>query len=1617
MKRLLTIFGLLVLFAGVLRAQDCPFKVKFTVTPATCYNNGKVAYALVDDAGEVLTTVPADLSRVRIYFKESVTDSAHFKSTYYNGGWDTLVIEPGSWIIGVEALCYGGPGIYSRLDTNHAMTVPTSYITPQASVINTVATSSTGYGTRPTLTCANTGRVQLKIEGGRFPFSIKVADKNTSALLKTVVFDTNQYSGTYAGTSYNYKDYYSIDSLPAGDWTFQVEDGCGYGMPKVEQTVGSTEFPQLQHIELYFAPQNQKDTNITYRIKTVFNSNLGYYLEQRADMAEYRFTYDGFASKDWKSFPKYSYKDVTIYDTVFDANRYCDIWGKDITFEYRLNGCGDQTFTKTFQLNSPNLNYFSSYVDGHDTYSYDTIYFDKENCTEVRPRHTRSNYIRYQYGTTTSSTYSAEVDDSYYHQRYCHHYTAPLIWTYTDANTNNVIKKDTIQYISGNSFLRDTTIARIYGSFKDAPLTITVKRSLVDAKGCQIYEDTRDMTYRYDTTKHSSYWGINYSSASSSDYCCGNKRSVWVSMQNNGHYKTTEYDADGTIIRLVKSPYNNRYNFEAVYSSSEMKWTVVKSNLENTAEINSYEIYDEYPNVIGFAGDEIEISDYCLPSGPYQFEIITPCDSYNLSTNASFADYYTTEIVEQPVKVEDQECSDRWITYTAGKFRREMRNTDRNTGLDLAPRYQELTTKIKVIRGTTGGYDNVEYGLNEPIRLSMPGRYIFDVYPTYGNSSVTCDRIHYYDTIDYPGGTVAFNYATALLCDSTSTTGNVFVKGSNGTEPYHYTLYSEPDQGGAILASGNDGIFANVPMNVNSAYSCLVTDACNSYFYVNVYPKTLANMQKAWWDGDLTETETCEGTEVYINAIEVGDVFTYIWTGPDGFTDTVSRPYVFIPRGSSGSGDGWYKVEISNTGCSASITDSVHLTVMEAPTLTIETSDVTVCPGEEVEVKFTPNSPVTTADAIKFTMAFSNGNGIEKRSYSAAPGETVTDTYITYGEAKVYSASINDGRCDYTIADDTMKVNMRTDIANSCNMTITYDSSCYNDNAHLTVQSSLGVPYTIKWYGDYELTDLRKVQTVTSASDLSDYDTLGMTSRGYLFVSLEKEGICPTVHGIPSHTMNMSEGSTVLDCGHTYRLYDSGGKDANYGSQETFKHEFSTVDGKPIVLRFDELSLAQGSHLYVINGTQTLSDSLICDLTQGSAVPDMLVSNSGTMTLFFVGSMQTAAGWSATIEYAPEMAVVNVREKNDVTIAADAKQSQTNSYNAPAGIVPNVASAAELNEALRKAGTHTFTKIFENGDRNGCDSTVNFVLTVKAPVYKDTTVVITNMHQESYTWHGNTYNETGRYAHLTTLPDGSDSLDILNLIVLQIDTTENEICRGDSTVMGITVTEPRLENKSELIPHTIVIGDVLCTDGTFMNVDSFLTSGKSAKGVVFYVDKTGEHGLACALSGKNLSWARYEVQTSVRSLLTYSNDPLRDFDGAANTEEIKRTAELAEGHDFATNAPAAHYCYYYDHNIMDVGTEPQGWYLPAIGELVLLTYAGGADVESTLIKLKSSIDNVTDLYESHQYGSYRSSTEYTGSYSRGDCSWEIQFNGYLPNTIEGDSRKNYAGYVKPIIKF
>ena len=723
---------------------------------------------------------------------------------------------------------------------------------------------------------------------------------------------------------------------------------------------------------------------------------------------------------------------------------------------------------------------------------------------------------------------------------------------------------------------------------------------------------------------------------------------------------------------------------------------------------------------------------------------------------------------------------------------------------------------------------------------------------------------------------------------------------------------------------------------------------------------------------------SCEGSTISVHALSIGNVFSFEWRGPNGFYSESSDPQIFIPRD---AGDGKYYVTLKNTCCTGDITDSVTLNVIKSPTLEIS-HDATVCPGETVNVNITPRSE-NEATNVDYKVIIENASGITYYENSSAPDVTTTIPVVVSSKTKIYADLIDDGTCEYAFADDTVFLNLRTDIANSCTMITSDTMVCYNSDATFHAISTLEAPYTLRWYADYELTHLLKEDHITSAGQWSDYDTTALKQQSMVYVAIEKEGSCATVYGSPTHTVNMTNGNATLACGETYRVYDSGGPDGNYAPSESYKYYFSSDDGRPLSIKFNDFDLAEGAKLYVISGDQLVPDSALYILQNGSTIPELISSKGDKLTLWFMSSMHPgASGWSANIENKPGVAVADVWPLNHVYFYDDICQNQAGNYDDPYHVSDwSTAIGNALKNDVKKSGIYSYTTPYTMPDIHGCDSLTTLVLTVNPAPHADHKVTITNL-MGSYTWDktGLTYNQSGLYEKVYTTADGCDSLDLLYLTIIEVDTSTNVICEGDSTELGIIATAPDITWENEYHAKGNAIGDLLLDDGTIIKPDDYIPGTHAApKGVVFYLDESGLHGWALALTdaneGSSCAWSRLPatVYENVHGLHQFAVgiDAIADTAGYGNTMEIKRTAEAVPGEDFALNAPAAYYCYYYDHLTGTTGTQFKGWYMPAIGQLSIM-YLNRAAVSATLGKTSLSAQQLKSN------SSYHSSTEIDG---------------------------------------
>lgn len=184
-----------------------------------------------------------------------------------------------------------------------------------------------------------------------------------------------------------------------------------------------------------------------------------------------------------------------------------------------------------------------------------------------------------------------------------------------------------------------------------------------------------------------------------------------------------------------------------------------------------------------------------------------------------------------------------------------------------------------------------------------------------------------------------------------------------------------------------------------------------------------------------------------------------------------------------------------------------------------------------------------------------------------------------------------------------------------------------------------------------------------------------------------------------------------------------------------------------------------------------------------------------------------------------------------------------------------------------------------------------------------------------------------------------------------------------------------------LAQERVHVGDILCTDNTTVSPESYATSGKTALGVVFFVDRSHQHGWALALSDAGSGTMAWGDDESLCYLNNYNNNPqiiCTDTIGAQRCDSIVRTAQSLSWSlaDYATAVDAAMQC-------------GEGWYLPAIGQLVVL-YGNLPEINVALDAVAGSRLN------GYQYWSCTEE-------NYGVVAWVIRFNGGLLSTPKGHS--------------
>lgn len=303
----------------------------------------------------------------------------------------------------------------------------------------------------------------------------------------------------------------------------------------------------------------------------------------------------------------------------------------------------------------------------------------------------------------------------------------------------------------------------------------------------------------------------------------------------------------------------------------------------------------------------------------------------------------------------------------------------------------------------------------------------------------------------------------------------------------------------------------------------------------------------------------------------------------------------------------------------------------------------------------------------------------------------------------------------------------------------------------------------------------------------------------------------------------------------------------------------------------------------------------------------------------------------------------------------------------------------------------------------GCDSTTTLFLTVSSTT--GITLNDTICQNQTYKNYGfNLPAQTTAGIQTLTVPRiaCNDTLKVLvsmtlNLFVfptpkasITVAAGDSAICKNSSITLQAVATA---DSFSFNIPPQVAIGDILCTDGSILKPNTYSTSGKTAQGVVFYVDSTGLHGWAANLQNQSTGGVNWGTGTGANSIVTglpvvtNNRSVITDLDGYGNTQKIR-----------AFGTPATHPAAY----AVDF---PNGWYLAAAGQLRILygtiqvinpslVIAGGTPFETN----KNGMTAVWFMWSSSQ----NSATQ----------AWHVYMSGNVSMSGKSDSSRRFIRSIR-----
>lgn len=889
-------------------AQSFPYHLSVETVTGHCNDDARLVFTLLDDNNNVIQIDPQTHNAVNTaqyplyyvqYFYQNVSAGLGVQYDYDND----ITLPAGIYNVGVRANILSPDGALADT-TIFNVQLTTLYQPLEASVLTNLATDNIDgyerYGYHPSFQCEDLGRIQLWITQGSFPYEVTILNGQQDTV-RHVLFYHRVNNGTF-NLNANYRDYYTFDSIPIGTYSIYVSDSCGYVAQQMSITIPDAE--PTRYLSLVQATSScPEGGRIPFVIERRGNTEYGgtwrdYMYPYLDSILSYRFINPGNDTTEWRHLES-AYMGYWNYlnDTL---PNYCIMFNDTIRMQLR-DLCHDTLMTYTFRF----IPQFGLHDTSLTVHISDTLIFD--TCANHLQTGISTQSYRIE-GDTWSYANSSLYGGGYY-AAWCpiRYYKCPLsynVWSLPDSTLLAHSESDEFTWLGDwVTFGMDTSVS--------------VHVSISDAQGCVLAE--KDTVFVYQTAPLDSllFWFECHSDKDDGvkDHCCAD-RYLWI--QEHGVDANT-FRRDMTL-RLMDSPLYDKFNFTAVRQDGVWNITFDDPNHHSTYIEFSYE-----------DGWRATIRDsVCLPPGRYVFEVTTDCGVDTITYSRAGYYYDTIAFTSLPQYDFNQVCDRVEVTQSVGLLS-YIYFIDPDTSNDV-PIQEDCHHDWYCYSYSGISSTENSQGLRV-LEFSVPGNYTIHTYCRnytgwHNVSSYQCiPNIEHDDVITISFSYLGFDMAAALLCDSMSGAGIVYVQAVNGNTPYTYTLYGQPGATGNVIASNNTGFFDNVPMTEGQQFSVQVTDSCQASFFVNMTAALLTQGSLLWETDATTDAPHLVGDIAHLTALTMPEQATYSWTGPNGFTSNSQSVDIVL---SDTTFSGWYYLQIYNSFCGV-ITDSIYITVVLPP--------------------------------------------------------------------------------------------------------------------------------------------------------------------------------------------------------------------------------------------------------------------------------------------------------------------------------------------------------------------------------------------------------------------------------------------------------------------------------------------------------------------------------------------------------------------------------------------------------------------------------------------------------------------------------------------------------------